>query len=61
MSLNTFGMDYIWYSQTRTWIAVLMGAVMAAIRLGFMWRMYESRTANAAILVASIIVFAVSL
>src|SRR3954470_16478211 len=61
MYLNTFATDHIWYSQTRTWMALLMGATMAAIMLGFMWSMYKSRTANVAILIASIAVFAVSL
>jgi uncharacterized protein (DUF305 family) len=61
MYLNTFATDHIWYSQTRTWMALLMGAVMAAIMLSFMWSMYKNRTANTAILVASIAVFAVSL
>jgi hypothetical protein len=61
MYLNTFATDHIWYSQTRTWMALLMGAVMAAVMLSFMWSMYKSRTANTAILIASIAVFAVSL
>jgi hypothetical protein len=61
MYVNTFGMDHIWYSQTRTWMALLMGAAMAAIMLSFMWSMYKNRTANIAILIASIAVFAVSL
>lgn len=61
MYLNTFTADHIWYSQTRTWMALLMGAAMAIIMLGFMWRMYRNRTANIAILVASGAAFAVSL
>src|SRR4051812_43349995 len=61
MYLNTFAIDHIWYSQTRTWMALLMGAVMAAVMLSFMWSVYKSGTANAAILIASIAVFAASL
>lgn len=61
MYLNTFALDHIWYSQTRTWMALLMGAVMAVIMLGFMWGMYKNRTANVAILIAGAAVFAVSL
>src|SRR3954452_12679125 len=38
-----------------------MGVVMAAIIFGLMWRMYENIIANAAILIASVAVFAVSL
>jgi uncharacterized protein (DUF305 family) len=61
MYLNTFALDHVWYSQTRTWMALLMGAVMAAVMLAFMWSMYRNRTANVAILAASAVVFAVSL
>ncbi len=61
MYLNTFALDHVWYSQTRTWMALLMGAVMAIIMLGFMWGMYRNRTANTAILLAGAAVFAVSL
>ncbi len=61
MYLNTFALDHIWYSQTRTWMALLMGAVMAIIMLGYMWGMYKNRAANMAILLASVVVFAGSL
>lgn len=61
MYLNTFAVDHIWYSQTRTWMAVLMGATMGAVMLGFMWSMYKNRTANVAIMIASIAAFAASL
>lgn len=61
MYLNTFAVDHIWYSQTRTWMAVLMGATMGAVMLGFMWSMYKNRSANVAIMIASIAAFAVSL
>ncbi|TCU73907.1 hypothetical protein EDE08_10465 [Bradyrhizobium sp. R2.2-H] len=61
MYLNTFALDHVWYSQTRTWMALLMGAVMAIVMLGFMWSMYRNRTANIAILVTGVAVFAISL
>ncbi|WP_354036570.1 DUF305 domain-containing protein [Bradyrhizobium sp. S3.2.6] len=61
MYLNTFAMDHIWFSQTRAWMALLMGAVMAAVMLSFMWSMYKNRTANISILIGCIAVFAVSL
>jgi Na+/proline symporter len=61
MYLNTYALDHVFYSQTRTWMAVVMGAVMAAIMLGFMWSMYGSRRANLAILAGSAIAFAVAL
>ncbi|WP_432653360.1 DUF305 domain-containing protein [Rhizobium leguminosarum] len=38
-----------------------MGAVMAIIMMAFMWSMYKNKTTNAAIVAASILVFAGSL
>lgn len=61
MYLNTYALDHVFYSQTRTWMALVMGATMAAIMLGFMWSMYKNKPVNVAILVASVVVFAVSL
>ena len=61
MYLNTFALDHVLFSQTRMWMALLMGAVMAVIMLGFMLSMYKNRTANMAILVGAIVVFAGSL
>ena len=49
------------YSQTRTWMARLMGAVMAMIMMGFMASMYKNQRLNAAIIAASVVVFAGSL
>jgi hypothetical protein len=61
MYLNTYALDHVFYSQTRTWMALLMGATMAIVMLGFMWGMYKNRTANTAIMAASVVVFAASL
>jgi hypothetical protein len=61
MYLNTFALDHIWFSQTRVWMALLMGAVMGLVMLGFMWSMYRNRTANLAIMAAAVLVFAGSL
>ena len=61
MYLNTYATDHVWFSQTRAWMALLMGAVMAAIMLAFMLKMYDSKRANLAIFIGSIVVFAGSL
>lgn len=61
MYLNTYAADHVWYSQTRTWMAVIMGAAMAVIMLSFMLKMYESRRANLAIFALSAVVFAAAL
>jgi uncharacterized protein (DUF305 family) len=61
MYLNTYAIEHIWFSQTRAWMALLMGATMAALMLGFMFSMYPSRSANFAIFATAAIVFAGSL
>jgi len=47
--------------QPRTWMALLMGAVMAMIMMGFMASMYKNQRLNAVIIAASAVVFAGSL
>jgi len=61
MYLNTYAFDHIEYSQTRTWMALLMGAAMALVMMGFMWGMYENRRIKIGIVAGSICVFALSL
>ena len=61
MYLNTYALDHIFYSQTRTWMALVMGATMAVIMMLFMLKMYENKRANAVILVGASMVFAVAL
>jgi uncharacterized protein (DUF305 family) len=61
MYLNTYAIDHVWYSQTRTWMALVMGATMATLMLGFMWDMYKQKSANFAIMIVAVITFAVSL
>lgn len=58
MYLNTYSWDHVWFSQTRMWMALLMGAVMAVIMLLFMWGMYRRAQLNLLILGVSIAVFA---
>lgn len=56
MYLNTYLVEHVRFSQTRFWMALMMGAVMAIVMLLFMWRMYENRRANMAILAVSAVV-----
>ena len=58
MYLNTYALEHVEFSQTRMWMALVMGATMAAIMIGFMWKMYENRRLNIAILAGSVLVFA---
>ena len=41
---NIYEADHIFFSQTRMWMALMMGMAMIVIMLGFMWGMYRSRT-----------------
>ncbi len=61
MYLNSFALDHLLFSQTRAWMALLMGAAMAAIMLLFMLGMYRSRAVDLGILLGSALVFALSL
>ncbi|KJS12520.1 MAG: hypothetical protein VR78_11875 [Hoeflea sp. BRH_c9] len=61
MYLNTWEMSHVWFSQTRMWMALYMGGVMAIIMLAFMLSMYTNRKANIAILAASVIAFTAGL
>ena len=57
MYLNTYALDHVTYSQTRTWMALMMGAAMSVVMMGFMWSMYRNTRVNVAIVVASIALF----
>tara|TARA_R110002073_G_scaffold5261_3_gene32757 strand:+ start:2142 stop:2633 length:492 start_codon:yes stop_codon:yes gene_type:complete len=61
MYLNTYALDHVFFSETRTYMAIYMGAVMAIIMLAFMLGMYSNKTANISIFVGSALVFAISL
>ncbi len=58
MYLNTFAWDHVFWSETRFWMAFVMGAAMAVIMLSFMLGMYSDPKKNAAIYIGSIVVFA---
>ena len=58
MYLNTYSLDHVLFSETRAWMAIVMGATMAVIMLAFMLGMYRNRTTNIAIFAAAIIAFA---
>jgi uncharacterized protein (DUF305 family) len=61
MYLNTYSIDHVRFSETRTYMALMMGAAMATIMLTFMLSMYQKRAVNIAIFAGSAVVFAVSL
>jgi uncharacterized protein (DUF305 family) len=57
MYLNTYSLEHVFFSETRAYMAVVMGATMAVVMLLFMLGMYENRTTNIAILVAGVAAF----
>lgn len=61
MYLNTYQISHVFFSQTRAWMALVMGAAMAVVMLVFMLGMYPNRKANLTILIGSVLVFCISL
>lgn len=61
MYLNTYAVDHLAWSETRAWMTLVMGAVMAVVMLGFMLNMYKNRALNIAIFAGSAVVFAAAL
>ncbi len=59
--LNVYAVDHIFWSETRVYMALIMGSAMAIVMLAYMLKMYSSTKANLAVLTASTIIFAVSL
>lgn len=61
MYLNTYAIDHVFWSQTRMWMALIMGATMAVIMLAFMLSMYPSHATNLGIFAGALAVFMLSL
>jgi uncharacterized protein (DUF305 family) len=61
MYLNTYAPEHVFWSQTRAWMALVMGATMSIIMLGYMLNMYKKRSVNLAIFGGSIALFAIAL
>ncbi|WP_255612762.1 DUF305 domain-containing protein [Marinilactibacillus sp. Marseille-P9653] len=61
MFLNVFEFDHVRFSQTRLFMAIMMGSVMAFIMMLFMWKMYKNKKLNKIILAASVCCFGISL
>lgn len=61
MYLNTYAWEHVFFSETRTYMAIMMGATMAVIMLAYMLGMYSNKALNIAIFAGSVIVFALTL
>jgi len=54
-------LDHAWFSETRVFMALIMGAAMMVIMLSYMLHMYKSRTMNIAIYGSAIVLFGAAL
>lgn len=61
MFVNTYAFEHVFWSETRAWMALVMGATMAVIMLAFMLGMYKKKMLNMAIFGGAVAVFALSL
>ncbi|WP_201557647.1 DUF305 domain-containing protein [Psychrobacter submarinus] len=61
MYFNTYKWDHVYFSETRAYMALYMGAMMAVIMLAFMGNMYKKTKVNLMIYGLSIVLFAFGL
>ena len=61
MYFNTYQWDHVYFSETRAYMALYMGAVMAIIMLAFMSNMYKKTKINLLVYGISVVMFAVGL
>ncbi|MDB9527919.1 DUF305 domain-containing protein [Oscillatoria sp. CS-180] len=54
-------LDHAWFSETRLFMTLIMGAAMMVIMLSYMLHMYKNKTVNIAIYVSAILLFGVAL
>lgn len=61
MYLNTYEFSHVFFSETRTYMAIYMGAAMSLVMLTFMLGMYQNKKVNVLIFLGSLVIFAGSL
>ena len=61
MYFNTYKWDHVYFSETRAYMALYMGAVMAIIMLAFMSNMYKKTKINLLVYGISVVMFAVGI
>jgi len=60
--LNSYDiLGHAWFSETRLFMTLIMGSVMAVLMLAFMEKMYRDKTVNIAIVTGAVVVFASAL
>ena len=58
---NVWEPSHVFFSQTRMWMALMMGMVMIVIMLGFMWGMYRTLKTKILVMLGAIFGFALFL
>lgn len=54
---NVYEPDHVFFSQTRMWMALMMGMAMIVIMLGFMWGMYKTRITKLLVMSGAVVGF----
>lgn len=60
MYAHTYQLDHVYFSETRLYMALIMGASMTIVMLAFMLGMYRNTAANVAIFAGALVVLAAS-
>ncbi|MBT8417577.1 MAG: DUF305 domain-containing protein [Silicimonas sp.] len=58
--VNSWAFDHVFFSETRAYMVLYMGAVMAVVMLVWMWDMYEGTGKKFGIVAGSALVFALA-
>ena len=61
MYFNTYKVDHVYFSETRAYMALYMGAGMAVVMLAFMSNMYKKTKLNLLVYGLSVVMFAVGI
>lgn len=61
MYFNSYSLDHVFWSETRFYMALYMGAAMAIVMLSFMLNMYGNKARNVSIYIGSALLFALAL
>ena len=57
MYLNTYELDHVFFSWTRFFMSMIMGGVMTAVMMLFMWGMYPNKQANRGVIAIAAVLF----
>ena len=57
MYATAYRLTHVWFSETRLWMALFMGAMMAIVMMAWMLNMYENKKANIGIFVGAGVLF----